>query len=75
MTVAVLRSRCECQASLVADVTPDGRVLSGRAQQRGRDETAPATRTRAAGTLVDIGWQCPFCGRNTLRSFDLTAAG
>ncbi len=71
MDATVLRSRCECQASLVAEVTSSGQVLSGRASHRGRDEVAPATRTRSAGSRLDIGWQCPFCGRNTLRSFDL----
>jgi len=74
MDATVLRSRCECQATLVAEISSDGRVISGRARHRGADEVAPATRTRSAGSLLDIGWQCPFCGRNTLRSFDLAAA-
>jgi len=74
MDPTVFRSRCECQASLMAEVAADGRVLSGRASHRGKDEVAPAARTRSLGSLLDIGWQCPFCGRNTLRSFDLSAA-
>jgi len=74
MNPTVFRSRCECQASLTAEVATDGRVLSGRAALRGHTELAPATRTRADGVRLDIGWQCPFCGRNTLRTFDLSAA-
>ena len=74
MDATVLRSVCECQATLVAEVTADGQVLSGSATHRGRGEVAPASRTRTAGSLLDIGWQCPFCGRNTLRTFDLRGA-
>lgn len=71
MSSTELRSRCECEAYLVAEVAPDGQVEKGRARRDGRSEIAPAARTRAKGQQIDIGWQCPFCGRNTLRSFDL----
>jgi hypothetical protein len=74
MNPTVFRSRCECQASLTAEVAADGLVLSGQAALRGKSELAPATRTRLDGVRFDIGWQCPFCGRNTLRTFDLSAA-
>ncbi len=68
-----------------ADVTEDGRVSSGTARARGRREVAPVTRvqggvevkTGAGGPAtvdqVNVGWLCPFCGRNTLRVFDLGA--
>ena len=44
MNPTVFRSRCECQASLTAEVASDGLVLSGRAALGGKSELAPATR-------------------------------
>jgi hypothetical protein len=67
---AVLQSRCECQASLGAKLDGDHRVLEGWAVNgRGADrETARAHSSRAQHRL-DVSWLCPFCNRNTFRSF------
>jgi len=70
MKIATVRSVCECQAKLEADLGEDLRVLSGRARRRRfeKPETAPANLT-GKGSVFQIGWFCPFCIRNTLRSF------
>jgi hypothetical protein len=70
MKVATVRSVCECQAKLEADLGEDLRVIAGRAQRSRRDplETAPAN-FMGDGPVFQVGWFCPFCIRNTLRSF------
>lgn len=70
MKIATVRSVCECQAKLEADVTEGLRVLAGRAQRHRseRPETAPANLLGSNG-VFHVGWFCPFCIRNTLRSF------
>jgi hypothetical protein len=67
-------SRCECQASLTAILDEARHVLHGTAAHLGARETAPAHSIGAdrEGSF-DIAWLCPFCGRNTLRTFQ--AAG
>jgi hypothetical protein len=64
----VARSRCECQARLAAEVDEQGRVTNGVAIRDGNRESAPA-HAIGEGERFDIGWLCPFCNRNTLRSF------
>lgn len=71
MKVAKAQSRCECQATLIAEVDEQGRVLSGAVIQHGVREKAPANAMGAGQARFDIGWLCPVCGRNTLRSFEL----
>lgn len=71
-------SRCECQASLRAELDDRRNVLRGTAFLRGKRELAPshaigASSGTAEQTRFDIGWACPFCGRNVMRSFDATA--
>jgi hypothetical protein len=67
-------SRCECQASLRAELDGNRNVLRGTAFLRGKRELAPSHAIGAnAGERFDIGWACPFCGRNVMRSFDATA--
>ena len=63
-------SRCECQASLAAILDEGRHVLEGSATRLGAREIAPAHSIGAGleGTF-DIAWMCPFCGRNTLRTF------
>ena len=67
---AVLQSRCECQATLLARLDANCHVLSGwaRTQMSADREVAPAHASEAPQRL-DITWLCPFCGRNTFRSF------
>jgi hypothetical protein len=62
-------SRCECQATLVAILDDKRQVLEGSARLHGAVEKAPAHSMGAAQQSFDIGWLCPFCGRNTLRTF------
>jgi len=75
MKAATVRSVCECQAKLEADLGDDLRVLAGRARRapRSAPETAPANLIGGAGSVFQIGWFCPFCIRNTLRSFSASA--
>lgn len=66
-------SRCECQAILTAVLDDRRQVLHGAARHRGAKENAPAHSIGADRDNFDIGWLCPFCGRNTLRSFSAGA--
>jgi len=65
-----VRSRCECQANLLATLDEHCYVVTGAASRGGTQETAPAHSIGAKRERFDIGWLCPFCGRNTLRTFD-----
>lgn len=65
-----VHSRCECQAALLAHLDDKCHVLSGTAARKGARETAPAHSIGADRERFDIAWLCPFCGRNTLRTFD-----
>jgi len=62
-------SRCECQAILTAVLDDRRQVLHGAASHLGARESAPAHSIGAERESFDIAWMCPFCGRNTLRSF------
>jgi hypothetical protein len=62
-------SRCECQAILTAILDDKRHVIEGSATHLGARETAPAHSIGAEHEHFDIGWMCPFCGRNTLRTF------
>jgi hypothetical protein len=74
MKIASVRSVCECQARLGADVDEQLNALRGWARDgRGRQLVAPATARHTSGTRFDLGWLCPLCTRNTLRSFDAAA--
>jgi len=62
-------SRCECQALLTAILDEQRHVLEGSAAYLGAEARAPAHSIHAEREHFDIGWLCPFCGRNTLRTF------
>jgi len=62
-------SRCECQAMLTAVLDDKRHVLQGEATRLGARENAPAHSIGAERETFDLAWLCPFCGRNTLRSF------
>jgi hypothetical protein len=66
-------SRCECQAILTAVLDDRRQVLHGTARLHGAKENAPAHSIGADRENFDIGWLCPFCGRNTLRTFSAGA--
>lgn len=64
------KSRCECQAILTADLNDQRFVLEGAASRHGLRERAPAHSIHTGSShRFDVAWACPFCGRNTLRSF------
>jgi hypothetical protein len=65
----VIQSVCECQAILQAELGADRLVLRGWASSRGEDEPAPANTVGKPAERFDVVWQCPLCGRNTLRTF------
>jgi hypothetical protein len=77
MKTALCRTRCECQATLTAEVDENRVVLRGAARdpRRNRFLPAPANAVLSEGgdTKFAVGWLCPWCTRNTLRSFDTTA--
>lgn len=76
MKIARVESRCECQAQLVAELNEARVVVRGfvNDRQRGRELLAPATATKKIGDKqVDVGWSCPVCTRNTLRTFNVDA--
>lgn len=71
MNQATIQSRCECQAALWAALNPQRFVISGWATdpRRRRQETCAAHSINANQEVFQVAWLCPFCGRNTLRSF------
>ena len=70
MRQATVRSRCECEARLVATLNEDRFVISGySADRNGIIEPAPAHSIGAKNDPFDVGWLCGVCGRNALRSF------
>jgi len=74
MKSATVESKCECQAKLVAELDEEKRVLKGSARDsRGRERLAPATAMHAKSGRFDVGFMCPFCTRNVLRSFEAEA--
>ena len=73
MKTAVVQSVCECQARLGAELDERRRAVRGWARQRTRELAAPANTLGAEGETFQLGWSCPFCTRNTLRSFDAGA--
>jgi len=66
-------SRCECQAILTATLDENRKVITGGASRGGSREVAPAHSMADTGERFDIAWACPYCGRNTLRSFHVGA--
>jgi hypothetical protein len=74
MKIARVESRCECQAKLVAELDEARAVVRGFVNDvaRGRELAAPANATKKIGDKqVDVGWSCPMCTRNTLRTFNV----
>ncbi|HXS16526.1 MAG TPA: hypothetical protein VN764_05040 [Polyangiaceae bacterium] len=70
MKASPVVTRCECQTKLSALVGADGIVTGGTAKSRdGQERNAPATAMGAGMEQFQVGWLCPVCGRNTVRSF------
>jgi hypothetical protein len=72
MKTAKIHSYCECEAPLGAELDEGKHVLRGWAKEPGGRsvEVAPAHSIDADQAKFQVGWLCPFCVRNTLRSFD-----
>lgn len=72
MKTASIHSSCECQAALFAELDEHRHVQRGWAKDRRRrlERPAPANSIGADKERFDVAWFCPFCVRNTLRSFD-----
>jgi hypothetical protein len=75
MKTASVISRCECQATLGAELDENRVVVHGFARdpRRNRELPAPAIVTHSSGERFDVGWYCPFCIRNVLRPFDASS--
>jgi hypothetical protein len=74
MKIARVESRCECQVQLVAELDEARVVVRGFVNDwaRRREVVAPANATKKIGDKqVDVGWSCPMCTRNTLRTFNV----
>lgn len=70
MKIAKVQTRCECQARLFAEIDENGLVVRGSVQFLDEiQELSPATAVGAQKDYFQVGWLCPICGRNTLRSF------
>ena len=75
MKTATISSVCECQAQLGAELDEQKHVVKGWARdaRKRREARAPAHSIGAEGERFDVGWLCPFCVRNVLRTFDASA--
>jgi hypothetical protein len=74
MKVTRVHSKCECQVNLWAELDEARVVLRGWAiDSRKVELPAPANSIGAERERFDVGWACPFCTRNTLRSFTASA--
>jgi hypothetical protein len=72
--VTTIQSACECQSKLFAELDERRNVVRGWAKDKtARVNVAPAHSIGAHGSLFQVAWQCPFCTRNQLRSFDAGA--
>jgi hypothetical protein len=68
---ALVQSACECQGRLYAELNESRNVLKGWAvdARRKRELLAPCHAMGVGSDYFQLGWLCPLCGRNTLRSF------
>jgi len=74
MKVARIHSVCECQARLGAELDEQRTVLRGWVRDaRGRELPAPANAIHSQREHFDVGFACPICTRNVLRSFSGSA--
>jgi hypothetical protein len=71
MKSTTVESVCECEAKLGAVLDEHRHVVRGFARFRGRELPAPANTLGTKSERFDVGFMCPFCTRNTLRSFHL----
>ena len=71
MNQATIQSRCECQAGLWASLNQQRLVIAGWATdpRKHRQEPCTAHSIDTEHENFQVAWLCPYCGRNTLRSF------
>jgi len=69
---ATIRSACECQSLLLAELDERKHVRRGWSADpaTGKARVAPAHSIHPDRERFQIGWACPMCGRNTLRAFE-----
>ncbi len=69
---ATVRSACECQSLLLAELGEGKLVRRGWSADpaTGRARVAPAHSIHPDRDRFQVGWACPMCGRNTLRAFE-----
>ena len=72
MKTATVRSVCECQSGLGAELDEKRRAIKGWARDRknGRVLVAPAQSLHPEANVFEVAWACPFCTRNQVRLFD-----
>jgi hypothetical protein len=77
MKKATIVSVCECQARLSAELDENKQVVTAWARDPRRKTVlnAPAHTIGGQRPLFDVAWLCPFCVRNTLRTFDTGGLG
>jgi hypothetical protein len=74
MKVTTVHSKCECEVTLRAELDEARVALRGWATDARKVELpAPANSIHPERERFDVGWACPFCTRNTLRSFTASA--
>ncbi len=64
-----IQSVCECQAILEAELDENHLVVHGSARRPSGEQGSAPANSVGRGEHFDVVWQCPMCGRNTLRSF------
>ncbi len=70
MRTAQLRTRCECQSTLVAVLDEQLNVMVGaNVDSQDQRVRAPASRAFVSNHQVGVSFACPTCTRNVLRTF------
>lgn len=75
MKTATVRSVCECQAKLGAELDDQRHVVRGwaRDMRRSRELVAPAHAIGSTKPVFEVAWFCPWCTRNQVRLFSADA--
>ncbi len=70
MKTTQVKTFCECQACLIAELDEQLNVLSGYCEDSHKRRTnAPASKAFVSRSQVGISFSCPVCTRNALRTF------
>ncbi len=72
MKTTQVRTRCECQSTLMAVLDERLNVIVGaNVDSHDKHVQAPASRTFTSSHQVGISFACPICTRNVLRTFSM----